>query len=213
MAPGIVPEHSKSAVTRASKLIGKGRGTSAELADARAVLSNFRSAHAFPLNAVTVTVRQKALSINQNAVVAQRLKRLPTILDKLTRIPTMSVTTMHDLGGCRVILETVDEVEKLVEELRDLPRARNRVTRVYDYIHDDPGPKSSGYRGMHLAYEYGASKPEYHGLRIELQVRTQLQHAWATAVETMDLFSGSELKYGKGQPNHPLLRPRQLPHG
>lgn len=201
MAARVIPEHSKSAVTRASKLIGKGRGTPDELAQARAILSNFRSAHAFPLNAVTVTVRQKALSINANAVVAQRLKRLPTILDKLVRIPTMSVTTMHDLGGCRVIFETVHEVEQLIEELRDLPRARNRVNRVYDYLHDDPGPKASGYRGIHLAYEYGASKPEYHGLRIELQVRTQLQHAWATAVETMDLFSGSELKYGKGDPD------------
>lgn len=197
----VVPENSKSAVGRASKLVGKGKGTPEQLAEARAVLSNFRSAHAFPLNAVTVTVRQKALTVNQNAVVAQRLKRLPTILDKLLRHPTMSVTTMHDLGGCRVVLETVAEANELVEQLRDLPRARNRVTRVYDYLHDDPGPKASGYRGVHLAYEYRASKPEYHGLRIELQVRTQLQHAWATAVETMDLFSGSELKYGKGEPD------------
>lgn len=201
MVARVVPEYSKSAVTRASKLVGKGQGTPAELAEARVVLSNFRSAHAFPLNAVTVTVRQKALLVDPNAVVAQRLKRLPTILDKLIRIPTMSVTTMHDLGGCRVVFETVDEVGELVHVLRELPRARNRVKRVYDYVHDDPGPKSSGYRGMHLAYEYGASKVEYNGLRIELQVRTQLQHAWATAVETMDLFSGSELKYGKGESN------------
>lgn len=201
MVTRVVPEHSKSAVGRASKQVGQGRGTPAEIAHARTVLSNFRSAHAFPLNAVTVTVRQKALLVNPNAVVAQRLKRLPTVLDKLTRIPTMSVTTMHDLGGCRVVFETVKEVDMLVTMLRDLPRARNRVTRVYDYLHDDPGPKNSGYRGVHLAYEYGASKPVYHGLRIELQVRTQLQHAWATAVETMDLFSGSELKYGKGEPD------------
>ena len=87
MVARVVPEHSKSAVGRASKLVGKGNGTPYELELARAVLSNFRSAHAYPLNAVTVTVRQKALLVNQNAIVAQRLKRLPTILDKLIRIP------------------------------------------------------------------------------------------------------------------------------
>jgi hypothetical protein len=115
MVTRVVPEHSKSAVGRASKLVGNGKGTPEQLTEARAVLSNFRSAHAFPLNAVTVTVRQKALAVNPNAVVAQRLKRLPTILDKLVRIPTMSVTTMQDLGGCRVVFESVQEVERLVE--------------------------------------------------------------------------------------------------
>lgn len=202
----VIPEHSKSAVGRASKAAGRGEGTAAELAEARGIVSNYRSAHAFPLNAVTVTVRQKALQVNPHAVVAQRLKRLPTILDKLKRIPTMSVTTMHDLGGCRVILSSIVEVDALVYELENAPRARNRVARVYDYLRADEsdpriGPKASGYRGMHLVYEYHASKKEYHGLRIELQVRTQLQHAWATAVETMDLFSRSELKYSSGDPD------------
>ena len=92
-------------------MIGKGEGTPEELGAARAVLSNFRGAHAYPLNAVTVTVRQKALDVNPNAVVAQRLKRLPTILDKLKRIPTMSVTTMQDLGGCRVVFGSINEVD------------------------------------------------------------------------------------------------------
>ena len=197
----VVPEHSNKRVQKASRTIGKGTGTAQEIQEARDVLSNYRLAHAFPLNAVTVTVRKRALNVDPNAVVAERRKRLPTILDKLKRHPTMSVTTMQDLGGCRVIYETVAEVDALVEVLRDLPRSKNRVKKVDDYLRDQPGPRKSGYRGVHLVYEYGASKAEYHGLRIELQVRTRLQHAWATAVETMDLFSGSELKYGKGDPN------------
>lgn len=197
----VSPEHSNKVVQRASRTIGKGTGTREEILAARDVLSNYRLAHAFPLNAVTMTVRQRALDVNSNAVIAERRKRLPTILDKLRRHPTMSVTTMQDLGGCRVVLESVAEVDQLVGSLSDLPRSRNRVKRVYDYLRDDPGPRDSGYRGIHLVYEYGASKPEYHGLRIELQVRTQLQHAWATAVETIDLFAGSELKYGKGEPD------------
>lgn len=65
-----IPEHSPSAVRRASKVVGKGTGTPAELEAARAVLSNFRLAHAFPLNAVTVTVRQRALAVNPEAIVA-----------------------------------------------------------------------------------------------------------------------------------------------
>lgn len=103
-----------------------------------------------------------------------------------------------------MVFDTVAEVDKLVSILEELPRSKNHVTKVYDYLRDEPGPRDSGYRGVHLVYEYGASKTEYHGLKIELQVRTQLQHAWATAIETMDLFSGSELKYGKG--DEELLR-------
>ena len=41
-------------------------------------------------------------------------------------------------------------------------------------------------------------KTDYNGLLIELQIRTLLQHAWATAVETVGLMTSSELKSGQG---------------
>lgn len=41
--------------------------------------------------------------------------------------------------------------------------------------------------------------PSYNGLSLELQLRTRLQHAWATAVETMGTFLGQALKSGQGE--------------
>jgi len=35
-------------------------------------------------------------------------------------------------------------------------------------------------------------------LRVELQIRTKLQHLWATAVETMGTFLGQALKSRQG---------------
>src|SRR5690606_10212353 len=61
-------------------------------------------------------------------------------------------------------------------------------------------PKKDGYRSIHLIYRYENDiAPEYRGLSIELQLRTRLQHAWATAVETMGTFLGQALKSGQGE--------------
>lgn len=195
----IVPLHSKKAVRRSGDVIGDPTSTPEQIRVARDVISNFRSSHGYPLIGITMHARQRALRVNPEAIVAQRLKRLPTIIDKLERHPRMNVTTMQDLGGCRVILPTVAEVEDLVAALNASTRAQNKIVRTYDYIRDQPGPKASGYRGVHLVYEYQASQEDFRGLRIELQVRTDLEHAWATAVETMDLFSGSEIKYDRAE--------------
>ncbi|MBI3812019.1 MAG: RelA/SpoT domain-containing protein [Nitrospirae bacterium] len=66
-----------------------------------------------------------------------------------------------------------------------------------DYIQN---PRNEdGYRSLHLIYKYkNKLAPSYNGLRLELQIRTKLQHTWATAVETMGTFLGQALKSRQG---------------
>ena len=39
---------------------------------------------------------------------------------------------------------------------------------------------------------------QWQGLNTEIQIRSQFQHQWATAVETVGTFTGDELKFGRG---------------
>jgi hypothetical protein len=52
---------------------------------------------------------------------------------------------------------------------------------------------------VHLVYAYHSDKtPTYQGLKVELQIRSRLQHAWATAVETVGTFTRQALKSSWG---------------
>ena len=65
-----------------------------------------------------------------------------------------------------------------------------------DYIEK---PKDDGYRSLHQVFKYKSTiAPELNGLFIELQIRTKLQHSWATAVETLGLVEKSSFKTGEG---------------
>ncbi len=72
--------------------------------------------------------------------------------------------------------------------------------RITDYI---SAPKDDGYRSVHLVGKFpdgaGASR------NIEIQVRTRIQHYWATAVEIVDLFTGQALKSNQGEPEWKAL--------
>jgi hypothetical protein len=69
---------------------------------------------------------------------------------------------------------------------------------VKDYIQT---PKPDGYRSIHLVEQYAASSEKHAahaGRKIEIQIRTRLQHAWATAVETVDSLLQQNIKGGAG---------------
>jgi len=158
-------------------------------------MSNWRSSHAFPLNTVTVSLKKVARNVDPAALVAQRLKRIPSIIDKLDREPSMSLARMQDIGGCRSVVNGIGETRRLVDSLK-ASRMKHVLRREVDYI---AKPKESGYRGIHLIYRYNSDRNEiYNKLQVEVQIRSAVQHAWATAVETMGTFLKSSLKASQG---------------
>jgi putative GTP pyrophosphokinase len=103
---------------------------------------------------------------------------------------------MQDIGGLRAVLKSIADVRKLELSYKNA-KFKHKSRGFKDYIHE---PKDSGYRGIHMIYEYQSEvAPDYNGLLLELQLRTKVQHAWATAVETMGIYLNEALKSGQGQ--------------
>lgn len=193
------PQFGKGEINRAGEiLVDRRKADAAELAWARSVLSNFRACHAYPINTFQALLRKKLKTIDPKALVAQRLKRAPSILLKLRRFKDMKLARMQDIGGLRAVVSTVRNVRTLEHEYREAS-FKHQLVSAKDYIAE---PKPDGYRGIHLIYRYqNPHAPQYAGLQLELQLRTKLQHAWATAVETMGTFLGLALKSGQGDKN------------
>lgn len=192
--PWATTTYTKGEITRAGKILLKHDALLDDRIWALDVMSSWRAAQAYPMRALLMMLRKRAVEIDNNAVVVQRHKRAPSIIGKLRRFPRMELSRMQDIGGCRAIVSTVDDVEKLCAHIQE-SRTRNELHRVYNYIAE---PKDSGYRGIHLTYKYGGEKTEYKGYFVELQLRSQIQHAWATTVEIVDTFTDQALKSSQG---------------
>ena len=103
---------------------------------------------------------------------------------------------MQDIGGLRAIVSSLTKVNQVVQKYKHSGSFEHDLISDYDYIQN---PKLDGYRCVHLVYRYkNKLEPSYNGLLVELQVRTKLQHAWATAVETMGTFLKQSLKASQG---------------
>ena len=188
-------EYTKKEINEAGRRIIDKNLTEEERQHYLEIIDNWRAAHAFPTNTFAMNLKRKVEKI-PGAFVVQRLKRLDTIVKKLERFPKMELYRMQDLGGCRVVVPTIKDVYSLVTELR-YSRMRHEEHNYKDYI-SSPNPKT-GYRGYHLIYRYKSDKNDtYNGLQVEIQIRTYLQHLWATAVETVGLFTDNDLKFNKG---------------
>ncbi len=179
-----------------------------------ATVDQWRGSHSKVLDTFKIFFRRRIESSGSNAEFVQRLKRRNTVIDKLRRRKSDGskligdVTSMQDFAGCRLIFENLDalyEFRKFLHSPANMKNVDHSLKHAaepdkYNYIRE---PKWTGYRGLHEVFYF---KPRSHrrdvdtakpwrNLLCEVQYRTQIQHAWATALEISDFLDGERTKF------------------
>lgn len=157
-----------------------------ELDEDLGVLDQWRALHGPPMQATNMFLRSIARSCGIDAQVKQRHKRHPQILQKLAR-QSIRLSQVEDIGGCRVIATSLAHVRTIEECVRDRT-SKTIIDHVDDYVTGPPGPRAGGYRAVHL-------QTVRDGMKIEVQLRTELQHEWAELVETWDETFNTDVKH------------------
>lgn len=196
--------HSKSKVDWAGDNLINDSTPFKEKDKALDILDNWRAIHKYPLHIFKKRLKSVSEKISKDSLAVQRLKRLPSIIKKLQRRyngnkPTMKLSQMQDIAGCRVVMKNVDLARKLYKEGYIRGDLKHKKVNEKDYI---TNPKVDGYRSIHLIYRYKSDKEgkkSYNGLLVEVQIRSKLQHLWATAIETVDFFTRQAIKSNEGQ--------------
>ncbi len=186
-------KYSRNQITKAGEILVTSKSQD-EVDKATALINDWRASHMHPLNEMK---NYLAKLLDQNDIkpvlISQRLKRMSSISYKLDLNPQMGLGGMQDIGGYRAVLNGTEDLMKL-HSLLELDEKYD-LLKINDYV---ATPKVTGYRSIHYVYEFSSVEKEFDGLRIELQIRTKLQHIWATAVETVGAATKTSLKSGQG---------------
>lgn len=192
-------EYSKKDVVRAGKALMERMiwtpDSAAEIQRVFSIANSWRASHAYPMHRLRGEMHGRMSALKLKGITYARLKQMPSIRAKLCRIES-NLRQLQDLGGCRAVLPTIDEARRLVAEM--IGGSRHTLKSQDPYMDE---PRSSGYRSHHLIFAFAPrdnAEEGYEGRLIEMQIRSRLQHSWATAVEAVGLHRGENLKAGIG---------------
>ncbi len=124
-----------------------------------------------------------------------RVKKISSILDKMQKkdIPLEEIgDKIEDIAGIRIMCQFVEDIDWVVQIIRN--RTDMRVKREKDYITNH---KDSGYRSYHLIVYYDVYTLDgTKEIQVEIQVRTLGMNFWSTIEHSL------QYKYNGNVPEH-----------
>lgn len=156
-------------------------------------LQQYRKEFKDPLKIASNELLRIMNLIDNEGIVTYRVKRIESILSKIERQPDMDLARVNDIAGCRCILQNERKVFQFLDELRkstvlEIVKKNNSdgtsKEYLYDYINN---PKPNGYKSIHVICKCLDKS-------IEIQIRDNTQHAWATLVEITDSIYKTKIK-------------------
>ena len=188
-------KYGRHQIDKAGEIIMSAK-SSKEYDDAIQKINEWRTLHLVALDAlqneILPLLNQSNIAIS---LTSRRLKRITSILYKLDINPEMRLGGMQDIGGFRIVVNDIDALQSVKKILAEQIPSSFDLIKIMDYVQT---PKESGYRSIHFIYKYKSDDSNTDGAKIELQIRTRLQHSWAMAVETAGLITRTPLKSSMG---------------
>jgi len=183
---------SKSRIDRAGRSLTTPGDLTEESIELEYLFDDYRASHLEPLSKTTLELQHWLQSYGGRYYIAQRLKRKPQIIRKLKRL-SVRLTQLQDIGGCRIIVDTNKDVDRLIGHLETYVSNTTgfSISRITDYR--DRGRDETGYRSLHVIIDR-------QGRALELQVRSRIQHYWAESIERTSVIYGYHLKEQEGDP-------------
>lgn len=110
---------------------------------------------------------QHDLKSIKDVTVFGRVKEVESMIGKLGRKPDeyKDVSDLNDVSGVRVMTKNINDVSKTISYIR----SKYNVIQEENNIDHDRG----GYRSYHVTVQ------DEHGVKSEIQIRTENQNAWA----------------------------------
>lgn len=146
------------------------------------LLQEFRLTFIPPLGSIFHRLRRVVNKVESDVILAYRIKRIDTIINKMFR-GTNDLSRMGDIAGIRCIFKTEENVYKALNEIITKFELTSTTKDWIKYS------KPIGYKGIHVYVKDATSNKT-----IEIQLRTEKHHNWATLVEITDILYGTRLK-------------------